>query len=194
MSANELLNIAAPEYVRLTPAFYDALEGALGVDDNAKLSDVVEAAMRVSRLNGVKPSEQTIVNACTRLLREQEQLQKDTEGQAPHEKLGPGLGTSMIEWLRKLQIRQLCYFLAGFDPLKSEELYYHADAAVVSQAFGLRSEYEMECNRANYEASLYGFGGKYEKDTGQTADANVMDLTKGTASSDALRSLKSFGF
>jgi hypothetical protein len=51
----------------------------------------------------------------------------------------------------------------------------------------------MECNRARYESSLYGFGGKYEEDKGGT-DTPAMDLTQGTSNTAALRSLKSLGF
>jgi len=190
MPANELLNIASPEYVRLTPAFYDALEAAVEVDSNAQLQEVVAAAMRVANL---KTGENTVQWACIRIIREQEEARKKQSDQKPAPP-GIGLGTSMVQWLSKLQLRQICYLLSNFDPLIAERLYYEADAAVLSEAFTLRSEYEMEGNRARYEASLYGFGGKYEKDKGHGGGDNMVDLTDGTANEAALRSLKALGF
>ena len=192
MSVNELLNIASPDYICLTPAFYEALHEAVTGGQQPSMGAVVGAALKVAKL---PHGDKEIPKACARLLQEQEEAvvakEKSSPGKPPA--AGDGQGTSLVAWLGKMDLRKICYLISEFNPIKAKSLYFEADASLVAECFALRSEYEMECGRLQYEATLYGFGGKYDTDKGGD-DVKTHDLTKGANNKSALNSLRSLGF
>ena len=72
MYENEILNIATPHYICLTPAFYEALREAVAGAQQATMGVVVEAALKVAKLPHGK---EDVTRACTRLLIEREEAE-----------------------------------------------------------------------------------------------------------------------
>lgn len=104
------------------------------------------------------------------------------------------LASSLMEWIGCLQAPQLCYVLAGFDPVKAEILYCDTDFRLVNDMAEVHINQQMQQVQASYEAVLYGFGGKYEDDkSSEKAEEGVMDLSKG-ASKQQLSQLRNMGF
>lgn len=100
-----------------------------------------------------------------------------------------GFGEYFQEWTAKLEMPQLCLLLANFDADRARQLYLLEDYEVVETMASCWRGLEYERGRLVYEASLFGFGGKYGKDKGARRDegeVTVHDLSQ--LSPDAVRS------
>lgn len=99
------------------------------------------------------------------------------------------LGTGYAQWVTELNAEEACLLVAGFDPRRASDLYWRTPIAVAERALNLFIEAQHQSMLINYEAVMYGMGGKYSGDTGGTA-TNVYDLQ--TAEGQA--ALKALGF
>lgn len=186
---NELLYTKSPDYIFLPPAFYDAMGQLLVSAPDIEMEPALREAFNLA---GLEFTKEKMEKAATRLLQEKETDAKKGPP-SPPKKERPTLGSSMLNWLNGLPSKAVCYYLAGFDPAKVTHFYFECDMLAVIEAFKLKSEYEMQSSKINYEASLYGFGGSYEGDKGSSGKVTEVDISEG-ASPDAIRSLKALKF
>ena len=96
------------------------------------------------------------------------------------------LGTQYAQWLSGLDASQACLMLANYDLDKARAWYWYVSTEIISAALKIKAEQISHDVLASMEASLYGFGGKYNDDGGgQGFDLN---------SSEGLDALKACGF
>jgi len=125
----------------------------------------------------------TLVSAVVSRIKELKEVEESHGNSAsfPHSK---SLGTSYSEWLSKLDPTESCLYLCDFDTVKALNLFWREDVRIIQQALSLKGNKDSQIMLANMEACMYGFGGKYEEDSGGQG------IQLGTKeASDALNSL-----
>lgn len=65
------------------------------------------------------------------------------------------------ELVKGWDLSQTLLWLSDFDPDKSRQLYLHEDYELVECMIDTKTKLSQELNRIQYEAALFGFGGKY---------------------------------
>lgn len=117
----------------------------------------------------------------------QEEAEKTTKEPPKQVKVTPPLArslwTSFHKFIQQLDSSRILLWACGFDYKKAEYLYTKVDRTVANQVISDFVASLQEHNTANLEASMYGFGGKYqdEAENEYTTDAtemNAEDLRK----------------
>lgn len=119
------------------------------------------------------------------------QPKKDQEDQ--NQKISKSLGTDYLKWLSELKAEQQCFLLADYDPVKARQLYCETDYRLVSAMAETYLSNTWQKIQTSYEASMYGFGGKY-KDGNNSAAANDDTVEVRSDSLSAMKQLSSLGF
>lgn len=100
------------------------------------------------------------------------------------------------DWLNKIPTEAHCLYVANYDYEQARQLYCYLDIDTVKVIVAQKIEQSMKEKRVDFEAVLYGMGGKLEGDLApQDNDAEVtFDLRDDATQEDALRELKAMGF
>lgn len=113
---------------------------------------------------------------------------KTTATQAPPAR---SLGAALRDWAQNLTASDICLYLADHDPVKAHTLYWRTEATLVEAALKARLGLENARHNARFEATLYGFGGKYADDSPSAPDlSGAIPLD----SKEGMEALKAFGF
>lgn len=126
----------------------------------------------------------------SRVLARIEELQKPQE-QTKTSKIKKSFGTTFSEWLSSLSATESCLYLANYDIDKALHLYWQEDILLVQEAIKAKTAQDSQNSLVQFEASMYGFGGKYSDDA--SGDANTINLDD-MNSSDIQSMLGGFGF
>jgi len=118
----------------------------------------------------------------------------ETSGKSPDK----GLGSDLMKWLGQRSTDHLCYLLADFDVDKATSLYFYTDYRLVQDLGQVYLENRWQQLQANFEGSMYGFGGGYKDSSSSSASASapgggerkVYDLTDPHTRGKALKALK----
>ena len=134
------------------------------------------------------PTEEQVAEIARRMA---EQVEKQEE-RGGSQKAGAGayFAGYLTAWAGKLSSEGICFYVANYDYDLARRLYCEIDQQTLSAIAKDKLQLEFERARVGFEASLFGFGGKY-KDTPSEADCEF-DLTKDSKAAEA--ALKSFGF
>lgn len=117
---------------------------------------------------------------------------QEKEDDASPSKSGAGrfFAGYLTEWAGKLDPTALCLYAANYDYWLARRYYCELDQQTLAAIARNKLQLEFERARATFEASLFGFGGKY-KDTPSGADSEF-DLSKDDKAAEM--ALRSFGF
>lgn len=157
-------------------------------------------ALCALRLYPEKVVKEHIDDLAIRFSRRVERLAKAAEPQQQEAATGAGgppkrtLGSNLREWTQTLDQSGICLYLAGFDPERAHYLYWWVEADLLEAALEAKLGLESSHHINRYEATLYGFGGKYSSDD-ETAQgsAEEHDLTT-EAGQQAFSSMMGFKF
>lgn len=103
---------------------------------------------------------------------------------APKVKPERSYGDYFREWLAELDMTQTLLWLTDYDLEKAQHLYRYGDYELVEKMVTTKKLHQAEAARLQYEAALFGFGGKYGRGGGSRrdeGDVRVHDLSGGTA-------------
>ena len=168
----------------LTLYFLESVAKISESDPDLSAEEVIRQSLRQAGLQAKAKSED-VEYALVRMqeIKEEVQGKKEEEGGDKSDK--QSLGTDFMKWLSDFRSEEICMFIAGFDSLKAREIYRGWDRDEVTKASRMLYRYEWERLKAQFEASMYGFGGGYgggSKTPGNhsSADGNtkVYDLTQ----------------
>lgn len=114
------------------------------------------------------------------------QYQKKETGSSPV-RPGKSMGSQYANWLSELDAESVCLLLANYDTEVASRMYWLTSVNTMKAAVRLRAEHDSQQMLAQFEATMYGMGGKYSDDDGS---AVVHDLN----SAEGQAALKQFGF
>jgi hypothetical protein len=106
-----------------------------------------------------------------------EKESREREGSSSKTGKGKYFAGYLTEWATNLNYVGLCLYAADFDYSKAREYFEKYDQQSIIALAHDRLRMDFEKARVAFEASLFGFGGKY-KDTPGDADVEI-DLTDG---------------
>ena len=98
-------------------------------------------------------------------------------------------------WLAKLDMSEVCLWIADFNPVEARRLYLVEDYEVVEAMAELKQGWEREKARLHFEGALFGFGGKYGTSSGKSRDegeVRVHDMSQ-MSSAEALARMAAMG-
>lgn len=125
---------------------------------------------------------------CTRLVAK---ITKDSERQGgdPPE-LKRTFGYELNSWVTTLTPDSVCLFLADYDPIKAHHLFWYVESELVDLALKDKLRFITLQQVCKYEASLYGFGGRYSEDSNGDTPGDTIDAD----SPEGMQGLREFGF
>ena len=129
--------------------------------------------------------EDDLIAVCTRIKEHGDKVEQ--KAAAPDKKVSSvrskgGFSDYYNNFMDKLDMTELCLWLADMDPARARKLYFEEDYEVVEKLAEFKQGYEREKNRLMFEGALFGFGGKYGSSSGRDeGDVRVHDLTGKTA-------------
>ena len=129
------------------------------------------------RLYSEKVVQKNLEDLSIRFLRRVERLAKakETNGEVqPGESSKPKrtLGATLQEWTQSLDPTGLCLYLADYDPERAHRLYWWVEAGLLELTLHSKLRFESTKQLNLFEASMYGFGGKYSDDEGSESEAS----------------------
>lgn len=138
------------------------------------LETLAECALRLYPESMVKKS---LEDLSSRFLRRVERLAKakQSNGEVPQgesSKPKRTLGATLQEWTQSLDPTGLCLYLADYDPERAHRLYWWVEADLLELTLHSKLRFESTKQLNLFEASMYGFGGKYSDDEGSESEAS----------------------
>ncbi len=104
---------------------------------------------------------------------------------------GPAMGRALLDWMEQLPTDQMCLLVCDYDTERARNLYCHTDIEIAGAVFSLFMDKAWQSFRAQFEASLYGFGGSLEGG-GEVPTVDV-DMGDNTQVMNMLSELKAMG-
>jgi len=92
------------------------------------------------------------------------------------------LGASLRKFYQGLSRDQLLLMACGWDYVQAMHLYKNVDHTVTTQIVEDFLKYRQEHDLYLYEATLYGFGGKYKDEDSVSSTAGAINITGMSAS------------
>ena len=125
---------------------------------------------------------------CSRLVAKINKEPEQSGGEAPE--LKRTFGYELNAWVTTLTPDSVCLFLADYDPIKAHQLFWYVESELIDTALKDKLRFITLQQVCKYEASLYGFGGKYFEDSNGDTPDDTIDVS----SPEAMQSLREFGF
>lgn len=100
---------------------------------------------------------------------------KENNGEAqPGEASKPKrtLGATLQEWTQSLDPTGLCLYLSDYDPERAHRLYWWVEADLLELTLHSKLRFESTKQLNLFEASMYGFGGKYSDDDSKGSETD----------------------
>lgn len=73
-------------------------------------------------------------------------------------------GSNLEEWTHTLDPTGICLYLADYDPERAHRLYWWVEADLLELTLKSKLRFESVRHSNTFEATMYGFGGKYGSD------------------------------
>jgi hypothetical protein len=164
------------------------LESLLSQQEELTTEKIAEAALQIYPEKVVCEG---LVALCERLVQRVSRLADKQKGaQENRAAERKTLGYQLQEWAKTLDSEAVCLLLADYDPEKAHRLYWFVESELVDRALQAKLNYLAARQSSSFEATMYGFGGRYEGD-GKAADtADAVDAF----SEAGLAGLSEFGF
>jgi hypothetical protein len=83
------------------------------------------------------------------------------------------LGANLEEWTQSLDPTGICLYLADYDPERAHHLYWWVDSDLLELTLKSKLGFAAVLHSCNFEATMYGFGGKYSDDEEQQSENTV---------------------
>lgn len=168
------------------------------VSDNPDQTMGELVAALYQEIYGRELEDAELVEICERLIKNGDEVASTPAPPPGAVTKKPSAGKRMFsdyfnEWAAGLDLGQQCLWIADFDPSRARHLYMYEDFEMVEALAALRLDFERERNRVQFEASLFGFGGGYGKQSKRDeGEVKVHDLTN-MSSQDALARIAALG-
>lgn len=171
--------------------------------DNPEASAVESVRLAYAETFCEDLTDEQVLMVCKRLETHGERLKVEAEkrGAGPEErkavKAERGFGDYFREWLSGLDMTEMLLWLTDYNTAEAKRLYRFEDYELVEKMVATKKLHQAEAARLQYEASLFGFGGKYGRSSGpggrrDEGEVRVHDLS-GVTAQQALDRLAALG-
>lgn len=157
----------------LPPLFYEVLREVCG-EEGVTATALV---MAYQETFGEAPTSDQLAEILSRLtLEAQEAVERGTQEKSDYRpKKKQTFASSYAEYLQEMDVSDLCFLLANFNPELAKKLYCSVDTKLIEQA-GMRKVVHLTQDASvAFEAVLFGMGGHYK---GAGPNDKVIDLTE----------------
>lgn len=90
------------------------------------------------------------------------------------------LGANLEEWTHTLDPSGICLYLADYDPERAHRLYWWVDSDLLEIALRAKLRFASVVHTNNFEAAMYGFGGKYKDDDESSSESDEQSFDLNT--------------
>lgn len=180
-------------YKKRFPITYQFLElFANSVDNNSEDAEVHEVLTPVLSALGHKPPyrEEFILEVVEQLTYVQK---AKSEVKAGKPASGRSFGTEFIQWFSKLDVSQIMFLLSDYDFEKAANIYNTTPVLVVDKMMELKMEHEWQIACKDFEAVIFGMGGKIKGGAGEDDKMHEAPKTE-VEEKQRASSLKRLGF
>lgn len=156
---------------------------------------LVECALRLYPESVVQKN---IDDLSSRFVQRVERLAKtkseepETTGLGEPSKPKRTLGASLQEWTQSLDPTGICLYLADYDPERAHRLYWWVEADLLELTLHSKLRFESTKQINLFEASMYGFGGKYAGDEGSSSESDDSSETFDLNTAEGRNALSGF--
>ena len=151
---------------------------AVEVDEEILAADAVRTAW--AEIHQEYLEDEEVLAICNRMSRKEglePEKPEPTKPKGPSRPAIRNFGDYFREAVANLDQVELLLWVAGFNAVEARRLYEEEDYRVVEELIMVKQRMDNESARLMFEASLFGFGGKYGHSTGSKRDEGEVRVT-----------------
>lgn len=177
----------------VTYLFLELFSKSVENSDNSEMSVAEAITLVLAALDVRDPDTELLTQIAEDITAIEETIRKKQSTAKPTSNKGRNFGTEFLKWFNKMGTEQVLLLLADFDYTRAVQLYCEVPAEVVDRMVELKLGYEWTHAEAQFEAVLFGMGGKIK---GGSSDADKSFDEPKSDADDAARNaaLKNLGF